>query len=69
MKIEQLFKQGIALAKTPERQRKVEFYANGISETLAKCNAMLDKIDIAGMREQNESRRAQIAATDKLLGR
>ena len=45
MTIDQTLERGIALAKTPEQQRKVEFYITEIAATVERCNAMLDELE------------------------
>ena len=67
--IPSLLRQGISLAKTTAQRAKVEYYVDAFGKRLARCNAMLDKIDAIGLAEQNERRRQAIAKTDKLLGR
>ena len=43
--MKKLFEEGIALAKTPEQQRKTVYYMQKMSDRLARCNAMLDDIE------------------------
>ena len=45
MTIDQTLERGIALAKTPEQQHKVEFYITEIAATVERCNAMLDELE------------------------
>lgn len=45
MNLKKTFEQGIALAKTPEQQRKTEYYMREMAASLARCNSMLDDIE------------------------
>ena len=64
MNLKKTFEQGIALAKTPEQQRKTEYYMKEMAARLARCNAMLDN-----MERMNRESKPLMKRIDALLKR